>query len=106
MTIESSLERIAIALEDFAKPFPVSAVDENVQQPEVNPTPAPTLDPEAETGQVPSLDDVRAAIAPFLPDRREEAIRLMKSFGAEAVREFNSSQYTEVIDKFNTAFNS
>ena len=96
MTIEHELKRIADALENTSKPAPVTQTEEKVQSPE----------PEPETEHVPTLDDVRAAVEQFLPDRRDEAVALMKGFGAEKIGDFKPEQFSEVIAKFNADFNS
>ena len=102
MSIEKSLERIATALENSAKPPPT---DQTVQILHQHPD-AKKTKPDPEPEHANTLDDVRAAVEQFLPDRREEAVLLMAGFKAEKIGDFKPDQYTEVIAKFNAEFHS
>ena len=100
MSIESLLERIAVALEKPAQPVPVV---EKTQAP-VEPS---AKEPEPEVEHAITFDEVRAAVLQLgIGDREHEARALMEEFGVKKIQEFKPEQYEEVVNKFNAVFHS
>jgi hypothetical protein len=129
MSIEKSLEKIAEAIETLAAAISQTPVGTSANQKTVEPlepadppakkepakkkakkTAAEKLaeEPAAEEAEEHSitLADIKDVVTMFLPDRRDEAVELMASFGAEKVGDLKSEDFPDIIEKFNAAYNS
>lgn len=101
MSIEQQLARIVELLETIAADNIPTATLEIIHE-----HPAEEAPTEEAPIPEPTLDEVRVAVTNFLPDRRDEAVKLMAKFGAEKIGDFKPDDYPEIVATFNAAFNS